>query len=143
MSDVRELSIEELEKEITLQESNLEGLRDEYLKKTGHLPPRDVKDEGYKWTIFMALGFAFISMIVFLLGIRIKKEDSLNIAVSIVTILLMLGGYAFIFLQLNEPLRWTVINAIDRLFLHLWPSFIFVFFMIVRTPEEFMKRVNE
>ena len=75
MSKATEMSIEELENEIKLQENNLENLRNEYLKKTGHLPPRDVKDVSWKWTIFMALGFAFISMIVFLLGIRDAGQD--------------------------------------------------------------------
>jgi hypothetical protein len=69
------MSIEELENEIKLQENNLIGLRNEYLKKTGHLPARDIKDVSWKWTIFMALGFAFISMIVFLLGIRDAGQE--------------------------------------------------------------------
>ena len=75
MSRTAEMSIEQLEEEIKLQEANLESLRKEFLKKTGHLPPLDVKDVSWKWTIFMVLGFAFISMIVFLLGIRNAGSD--------------------------------------------------------------------
>ena len=63
-----EQSIEELEEKIKSYEKELGKLKIEYLKKTGHLPMGEGRGESWKWTIFMALGFAYISMIVFLIG---------------------------------------------------------------------------
>lgn len=62
-------TILELEEQIKAIERSLETLREEYLERTGQLPPRDIRDFSWKWTIFMVLGFAFISCIVYLLGI--------------------------------------------------------------------------
>ncbi len=69
MDKIEESSINELEIEIKTLEKNLEGLRNEYLKKTGQLPARDLRDFSWRWTIFITMGFAFISSIVYLLGI--------------------------------------------------------------------------
>ncbi|MFW9820177.1 MAG: hypothetical protein ACFFE5_11260 [Candidatus Thorarchaeota archaeon] len=69
MSKIKDFSIIELEKNIKILESNLEELRNEFLKRTGQLPARTLKDFNWKWTVFITLGFAFISCIVYLLGI--------------------------------------------------------------------------
>jgi hypothetical protein len=59
-----------LESEIKALEDQLSTARSKYFKKTGQMPARTLKDFNWKWTIFMTLGFAFISCIVYLLGIR-------------------------------------------------------------------------
>ena len=69
MSKIKDVSISELENKIKMLESTLEELRTEFLKKTGQLPARTLKDFSWKWTVFITLGFAFISSIVYLLGI--------------------------------------------------------------------------
>ncbi|MFX1378616.1 MAG: uL29 family ribosomal protein [Promethearchaeota archaeon] len=69
MSKTKEFSKDELEKQIKILERNLLELRKEYMKKTGQLPARNLGDFNWRWTIFMTLGFAFISSIVYLLGI--------------------------------------------------------------------------
>jgi len=71
------LPVAQLEREIRSIETRLEGLRNEYLKRTGHTPPRSLDDYSWKWTIFMALGFAFISSMVYLLGISIRGDAAL------------------------------------------------------------------
>ncbi|MFW9902549.1 MAG: hypothetical protein ACFFDY_14880 [Candidatus Thorarchaeota archaeon] len=77
MSRIEESSINELEQQIKALENNLEELRAEYLNKTGQLPARNLSDFSWRWTIFITLGFAFISCIVFLLGIS-KRGISEN-----------------------------------------------------------------
>lgn len=73
-------TILELEKQIKAVERSLDTLREEYLKRTGQLPPRDIRDFSWKWTIFMVLGFAFISCIVYLLGIaKVGKDEATGI----------------------------------------------------------------
>ena len=69
MSETKEFSINELEIQIKTLENDLRELRNEYQKKTGQLPARDLRDFNWSWTIFITLGFAFISSIVYLLGI--------------------------------------------------------------------------
>ena len=63
------LELEELEKEIKATEEHLDDLRQTYMQKTGHSPVRSLTDHSWRWTIFMALGFAFITSMVYLLGI--------------------------------------------------------------------------
>ncbi len=58
--DKNDLSLEELEKEISACEKHLEDLRKKYMRRTGHAPVRNLTDYSWRWTIFMALGFAFI-----------------------------------------------------------------------------------
>ena len=65
-----------LEEEIWACEQRLESLRNDYMSKTGHMPRRSLNDSSWKWTIFMTLGFAFITMIVYLLGIRHTGSSS-------------------------------------------------------------------
>jgi hypothetical protein len=45
------------------------------MKLTGHMPVR-LNDFEWKWTVFMGVGFAYISMIVYLLGIAHRGESS-------------------------------------------------------------------
>ncbi|HUX99264.1 MAG TPA: hypothetical protein VMV49_06885 [Candidatus Deferrimicrobium sp.] len=66
----------QLEKEIWTSEQRLQELREEYLARTGHMPTRKLNDSSWKWSIFMVLGFAFISMVVYLLGIRHTGSES-------------------------------------------------------------------
>jgi hypothetical protein len=63
-------SVTELEQEIWTCEQRLQELRNDYMARTGHMPTRILNDSSWKWSIFMCLGFAFISMIVYLLGIQ-------------------------------------------------------------------------
>jgi hypothetical protein len=55
-------------------------------------------------------------------------------------LLLALGGmvlcYFFIYVVSYQNLSWHLHNSLRRLLLQLWPSTIFTFFLIVRTPEE-------
>ena len=67
-------SKEEIENQIKELETDLDKLRKNYMKITGQLPAREIRDFNWKWTIFITLGFAFISSIVYLLGI--KKSGS-------------------------------------------------------------------
>jgi hypothetical protein len=77
MSKQPEEEVRKLEIQIRNLEENLDELRTDYMKKTGHLTPRRLKDFDWKWMIFITLGFAFISSIVYLLGIS-KKGQTLN-----------------------------------------------------------------
>ncbi len=69
-----------LEQEIHQCEARLEQLRSTYRAETGHLPPSSLNDKSWRWTVFLSVGFAFISAMVYLLGISHRNEsDSMGI----------------------------------------------------------------
>jgi hypothetical protein len=65
----------QLEQDIRDHEARLEKLRNDYMKLTGHMPVK-LNDFEWKWSVFMGIGFAYISMIVYLLGIAHAGEGS-------------------------------------------------------------------
>ena len=71
-----------------------------------------------------------------LFGKAKRKENEEGIKTSILIVLFMFGGYFFIYLITPLNLEWHVITSVWRLFLHLWPTIIFSFFVFVSTPEE-------
>ncbi len=59
------------------------------------------------------------------------------------TLLLILGGYFLVFLATPHNLDWHLRTSVDRLFLVLFPSFLFGFFLIARSPEEALAQATE
>jgi hypothetical protein len=49
---------------------------------------------------------------------------------------LTLAGYAFVYLTTPQDLAWHLRTSLHRLLLQLWPSALFVFFLLVKTPEQ-------
>jgi len=47
-----------------------------------------------------------------------------------------------IYLVTPYELSWHLRYSSERLLFHLWPSFLFVYFMIVRTPEEVLSEIK-
>lgn len=76
LEKTEDYSLTELEKEIWNHEQRLQELRNDYMARTGHMPTRKLNDSSWKWSIFMCLGFAFISMVVYLLGINKVGSDA-------------------------------------------------------------------
>jgi len=68
-----------------------------------------------------------------------KESKNPNAVAALMTLFLMLLGYFFIFIITPFDLKWHLATTLDRLLMQLWPSFIFVFFLSVRTPE-YMKQ---
>ena len=76
-------------------------------------------------------------MIVYLLlaGVRIDDRDRTGL-VRIAAILgLMMVGYFFVYVMTPLDLGYHLATSLNRLFLQLWPSVIFLFFMIAGSPE--------
>jgi hypothetical protein len=72
----------------------------------------------------------------FYLGVNNDNKRNMSFAISLLVLVLMLFGYYSVYLITPYDLDWHLTFSVQRLFLQLWPSFLFVFFMIVRTPEE-------
>lgn len=53
-----------------------------------------------------------------------------------VALVLMLAGYFMVYLATPHKVEWLLGTSINRLFICLWPSVLFGFFLRIRTPEE-------
>jgi hypothetical protein len=62
-----------------------------------------------------------------------------GIKFTAIVLCLMLSGYTFIYLTTPYDLAWHLKFSVIRLLLHLWPSFVFLFFLTARTPEEMLR----
>jgi len=90
----------------------------------------------------LAKAWLIVLPIYFLLMGKTKQNvNAESIKTSLLSVLFMLGGYFIIYLITPLRLQWHIDTSIWRLFLQLWPTIIFSFFLVVSTPEElFMKK---
>jgi hypothetical protein len=68
------------------------------------------------------------------IGVAIKKRSSV-LQLSL-TLCLMLAGYAWAYLTTPYDLAWHMRYSMDRLLLQIWPGFVLVYFLTVRTLED-------
>ena len=89
-----------------------------------------------QWLIILPIYF-------FLLGKTKQHVNEESIKTAVLIVLFMLVGYFFIYLITPLNLAWHLKTSIWRLFLQLWPTIIFSFFLVAATPEElFLKKRN-
>ena len=101
---------------------------------------------------FVRLGLGFgnspssvvplLAFYVLLLGIRLEEKQKASIAGSLIAVGIMLVGYFMIYVISPRDLAWHLVTSLDRLYSQLWPSFIFIVFMIVRTPEQALAKTG-
>jgi 4-amino-4-deoxy-L-arabinose transferase-like glycosyltransferase len=71
-----------------------------------------------------------------ILGIHVESNERSSIFNAVLVFVLMLGGYFSIYITTPHPLLWHLSTSLDRLFLQLWPTFVFSYFLVVRTVEK-------
>ena len=76
----------------------------------------------------------------FLLGKTKQNANVESIKTSFLIVFFMLSGYFFIYLITPLNLAWHLKTSLWRLFLQLWPTIVFSFFMVVSTPEELFRK---
>lgn len=86
----------------------------------------------WPWYVNVPLILAFFSLLV---GIDVERQHWWVTASCILALALIVTGYFFTYIITPRPLEWHLSTSLDRLFLQLWPSVIFTYFMIVRTPD--------
>ena len=59
-----------------------------------------------------------------------------GIRTSVLALGLTLAGYFAVYLITPYDIHWHLRSSLNRLFLQVWPSAIFLFFLAVRTPEQ-------
>lgn len=70
-----------------------------------------------------------------LAGVRIDDRDRTGLVRTAAVLLLLLAGYFFVYVMTPLDLGYHLFTSLNRLFLQLWPSVIFLFFMIAGAPE--------
>ena len=90
----------------------------------------------------LAKEWLIVLPIYFLLLGRTKQDvNEESLKTSLLSVLFMLGGYFIIYLITPLKLQWHIETSLWRLYLQLWPTIIFSFFLAVATPEGlFMKK---
>jgi hypothetical protein len=80
---------------------------------------------------------SILLLIVYLLlsGIRIDNRDRTGLVRTAAVLLLILAGYFFVYVMTPLDLGYHLATSLNRLFLQLWPSVIFLFFMTAGAPE--------
>lgn len=70
------------------------------------------------------------------LGLSYPEQYKISIYISSIVLLLMLMGYFMVYIISPHDLVWHLSSSLERLFLQLLPSAIFIFFVLLTTPEE-------
>ena len=86
------------------------------------------------------VGLPLLVLYFFLVGRKVDEKNKMSINTALMTLILMLTGYLFVFVTTPRYLPVELDYALHRLLLQLWPSFVFIFFMIVRTPEAALEK---
>lgn len=71
-----------------------------------------------------------------IVGVKIEKREKASVAASFIILSIMLLGYFMIYVISPRDLAWHINVSLNRLYTQMWPSFIFMFFMVARTPEQ-------
>jgi len=69
-------------------------------------------------------------------GFNIYDKIKTSILTSLLVMIFSMTGYFMTYLITPYELSWHLRFSYDRLVLQLWPSFLLIYFIIVRTPEE-------
>jgi hypothetical protein len=86
------------------------------------------------WSIPLPLVPSLIAYLL-VVGVDVPAEDRRGAAIGSGIVALMLAGYFFVYLTTPYDLAWHVTGSVGRLFLQLWPSIVFLFFLAARSPE--------
>jgi hypothetical protein len=97
--------------------------------------------EGFRFNPGVA-GVVLLGLYMILVGVRTQGQDQPALLTAVTALILMLAGYFGIYLITPHDLRWHLLTSLNRLFIQLWPSAIFLCFMIARTPEMALARAE-
>jgi hypothetical protein len=70
------------------------------------------------------------------LGVKANRRDRTTLITLSVGLSLILAGYFFIYVTTPRDLEWHLRFSLDRLLIQVWPAFVLLYFLLVRSPEE-------
>jgi hypothetical protein len=97
--------------------------------------------EGFRFNPGVA-GVVLLGLYMILVGVRTQGQDRPALLTGVTVLVFMLAGYFGIYLITPHDLRWHLLTSLNRLFIQVWPSAIFLCFMIARTPEMALAHVD-
>ena len=90
-----------------------------------------------RWVVSLSACLLFYLL---LIGPSIKPKEVTNVVASIIALGIMLIGYFMALVMSPLDLTGHIATSLNRVLLQLWPSFILVFFLVVRTPDQSLTR---
>lgn len=82
-----------------------------------------------------AVNILLLVVYLLLAGARIDGRDRTGLVRTAAVLLLVMAGYFFVYVLTPLDLGYHLATSLNRLFLQLWPSVIFLFFMAAGAPE--------
>ena len=110
---------------------------DRYTLTSGWILGRTFLFGGWPFFFVPVLGLYFL-----LFGTRMDSTERPGVLAAILALCITLTGYSLVYVIGPNDLQWWLGTSLDRLLLQLWPSALFLFFLIVRSPEEVWMRVR-
>ena len=106
---------------------------------------RNFIEQGLTFQQFIITPVPVLLIYVLFLGIDIKQQDRTFLLTAALCLGIMLSGYFFIYVITPKNLDWHIRTSLNRLLLHLWPASIFIFFLMIKAPEQHSQKgdVNE
>ncbi len=86
------------------------------------------------WGGWIGSGAAWLVLYAAALGIEVDPRDRPAVAGSAVALALVAAGYVLVYVITPAPLDWHLRTSLPRLLLHLWPSAVFLYCLVVRPP---------
>jgi hypothetical protein len=85
---------------------------------------------------FGKLRMLIFPICLFLLGLSSEKKYKKTVRAGTLMVLLMLAGYYSVFLITPHDLAWHIKASLQRLFIQLLPSAVFIFFLAINGPAQ-------
>ena len=76
----------------------------------------------------------------FYAGIQLENNSKKAVITLLIILFLMCSGYFAIYVISPYNLGWHLETSLPRLLMQLWPSVIFIYFLMVNTPEEMVSK---
>jgi hypothetical protein len=73
---------------------------------------------------------------ILLLGIAWPRRHGRSVIFAATALFLMLSGYSVVYITTPHDLEWHLSTSVERLFIHILPASIFLFFSLLRTDGE-------
>jgi hypothetical protein len=90
------------------------------------------------WALGQPWSHPLLLLAIFAVSLRFRLEPRLRAGATTaaLTLALVLSGYCSVYLFTPNNLTWQLETSLPRLYGQLWPSFLLVFFMALKAPEE-------
>ena len=101
---------------------------------------RNFIDQGLTFHQFIITPIPVLVIYLLCLGVAIKQQDKSFLLTAALCLGIMLTGYFSIYVMTPKNLEWHIHTSLNRLLLHLWPAFVFLFFLMTQEPDKYANK---